>query len=364
LASPTQEQILDALKTVKFPKLSRDIVSFGLVKGVDVEDGVVRVDIHVSSRDPNVPVTIENDVTKALKHVAGIQEVRVEMHWAQPDGAAPHAAPQAHHDPHASPPSTEPLLPGVKMKIAVASGKGGVGKSTVAAGLALMLQKQGFKVGLVDFDIYGPSVPTIMGINETPRVVDNKIMPLDRGGLKLMSMGFLVDQGTPMIWRGPMVHQATEQFLRDVDWGELDILIVDLPPGTGDAQMTLSQKVQLQGAVIVSTPQDLALIDARKGVAMFEKLNVPILGMVENMSGFTCPHCGETTYIFGHGGAEREAQALDVPLLARIPLIPALVQAADEGDPSRAIESIPALSKVFTEMAEKVMQKIGLTVSK
>ena len=365
MASPTQQQILEALKTVKFPKLSRDIVSFGLVKGIEVENGVVRVDIHVSSRDSNTPVTIEGDVTKALRQIPGVDEVRVEMHWTQPDGAAPHAPHGAPpHDPHASPPSNEPLLPGVRMKIAVASGKGGVGKSTVAAGLALMLQKQGFKVGLVDFDIYGPSVPTIMGIHETPRVVEGKIMPLDRDGMKLMSMGFLVDPGTPMIWRGPMVHQATEQFLRDVDWGELDILIVDLPPGTGDAQMTLSQKVQLQGAVIVSTPQDLALIDARKGVAMFEKLNVPILGIVENMSGFTCPHCGETTYIFGVGGAEREAQELNVPLLARIPLIPALVQASDEGDPTSAIEANPTLLKVFTEMAAKVTDRIGLAVSK
>jgi ATP-binding protein involved in chromosome partitioning len=306
---------------------------------------------------------VEGDVNEAVKQIPGVREVQVEMHWTQPDGAAPHA-PQAHRDPHASPPSNEPLLPGVKMKIAVASGKGGVGKSTVAAGLALMLQKQGFKVGLVDFDIYGPSVPTIMGINETPHVVNNKIMPLDRDGLKLMSMGFLVDQGTPMIWRGPMVHQATEQFLRDVDWGELDILVVDLPPGTGDAQMTLSQKVPLNGAVIVSTPQDLALIDARKGVAMFEKLNVPILGIVENMSGFTCPHCGETTYIFGHGGAEREAKELNIPLLARIPLVPALVEASDEGDPTSAIEASPVLLKVFTEMAAKVMDKIGLMVTK
>jgi ATP-binding protein involved in chromosome partitioning len=223
-----------------------------------------------------------------------------------------------------------------------------------------MLQKLGLKVGLVDFDIYGPSIPTIMGVQDRPLVLNNRIQPLDRDGLKLMSMGFLVDPGTPMIWRGPMVHQATEQFLRDVDWGELDVLVVDLPPGTGDAQMTLSQKVELDGAVIVSTPQDLALIDARKGVAMFQKMNVPILGIVENMSGFTCPHCGETSYIFGRGGAEEEAQELGVPVLARIPLVSALVRAADEGDLTRAIESVPELSKIFSDMAAHVAEQIHL----
>ena len=352
----SQERILDILKTVKFPNLSRDIVSFGLIKGIEIEDGLVRVKVRVAARDKNVPVAIEHDISRALRDLDGVREVQVDMSWVQPEGA-----PATPHAPHSSPPSAEPLLPGVKTKIAVASGKGGVGKSTVAAGLALMLQKRGFSVGLVDFDIYGPSVPTIMGIQDRPRVLNNRILPLDRRGLKLMSMGFLVDPGTPMIWRGPMVHQATEQFLRDVDWGELDVLIVDLPPGTGDAQMTLSQKVQLDGAVIVSTPQDLALIDARKGVAMFQKLDVPILGIVENMSGFTCPHCGNTTDIFGRGGAEHEAEVLNVPLLARIPLVPELVQASDEGDPTLAIESIPELARVYSEMATQVAAQIHLT---
>ena len=351
----TQERILDILKTVKFPKLSRDIVSFGLVKGVEIEDGLVRVKVRVAARDKNIPVAIEHDISRALRDLSGVKEVQVDMSWVQPESAAPT------HPPHSGPPSTEPILTGVKTKIAVASGKGGVGKSTVAAGLALMLQKRGLRVGLVDFDIYGPSIPTIMGTHDRPRVLNNRILPLDQNGLKLMSMGFLVDPGTPMIWRGPMVHQATEQFLRDVDWGELDILVVDLPPGTGDAQMTLSQKVELNGAIIVSTPQDLALIDARKGVAMFQKMGVPILGIVENMSGFTCPHCGETTYIFGRGGAAEEADKLDVPLLARIPLIPALVRASDEGDLTTAIESVPELSKVYSEMAAQIAEQVHLT---
>jgi ATP-binding protein involved in chromosome partitioning len=352
----TQENILDALRCVKFPKLSRDIVSFGLIKGIEVDGDSVRVKVRVASRDPNVPAEIEREITRAVRALPGARDVMADMNWTQPEQAE---APP--HAPHAAPQTEEPLLPGVRTKIAVASGKGGVGKSTVAVGLALMLQKSGYSVGLVDFDIYGPSLPTIMGVRETPRVLNNKIVPLDHHGMKLMSMGFLVDPGTPMIWRGPMVHQATEQFLRDVEWGDLDTLIVDLPPGTGDAQMTLSQKVNLSGAVIVSTPQDLALIDARKGVAMFQKLDVPILGIVENMSGFTCPHCGTTTDIFGRGGAEKQAQELGVPLLARIPLVPALVKAFDEGDPTTAIEADANLAAVFSSLAKQVAQAVGLT---
>jgi ATP-binding protein involved in chromosome partitioning len=217
-------------------------------------------------------------------------------------------------------------------------------------------------VGLVDFDIYGPSVPTLTGVNTRARAFNNRILPIEHNGLKLMSMGFLVEPETPMIWRGPMVHQATEQFLRDVEWGELDILVVDLPPGTGDAQMTLSQKIKLDGAIIVSTPQDLALIDARKGVAMFEKMQVPILGIVENMASFRCEHCGEVTHIFGHGGAERQAEKLGVPLLARLPLVPALVEASDAGDPSQAIEAVTELREQFQQMADIVMARIGLSV--
>jgi len=353
----TQDTVVEALKRVRFPGLSRDIVSFGLVKGIEIGNGVVRVKIHVATRDANVPGVIENDVRGALRDLPGVRDVQVDVSWTKPEAQQPHAS-------HAEPVEEEPLLPGVRTKIAVASGKGGVGKSVVAAGLALMLQKLGLKVGLVDFDIYGPSVPTLMGITDRPRVSDNKIVPLDRGGLKLMSMGFLVDPGTPMIWRGPMVHQATEQFLRDVQWGELDVLIVDLPPGTGDAQMTLSQKVNLNGAVIVSTPQNLALIDAQKGVAMFKKMDVPILGIVENMSGFTCPHCGETTFVFGRDGAAREAAVLGVPLLAQIPLVPALVEASDNGDPLSAIEADPKLSELFTAMAARVAKMIGITASR
>ncbi len=354
----TQETILETLKTVKFPRLSRDIVSFGIVKGVEVVDGNVSVTLSIASRDPNVPAAIESDVNRALRTLDGVRDVKIQISWQKPDTAAPGVM----RDPHARPPSDEPLLPGVKFKVAVASGKGGVGKSTIAAGLAFTLNRVGLKVGLVDFDVYGPSVPTLMGTHARARAWNNKILPLERDGIKLMSMGFLVEPGTPMIWRGPMVHQATEQFLRDVEWGELDVLVVDLPPGTGDAQMTLSQKASLNGAIIVSTPQDLSLIDARKGVAMFEKMNVPVIGFVENMAGFRCEHCGEVTYIFGRGGVDREAQIMGVQLLAAIPLVPALVAAADEGNPAMAIEADPILDARFNEMSAKVLEFLGLSI--
>lgn len=349
---PTQEQVLETLKKVKFPGLTRDIVSFGLIKEVKVDGNVVQVHVTVAARDPETPGKIEEDVATAVRSMPGVKEAQVHMKWTQPA-----SAPQ---QPHSRPAPDGPVLEQVKVKIAVASGKGGVGKSTVAAGIALMLREMGLTVGLADFDIYGPSVPTLFGINEKPRVMDNMILPLESHGIKLMSMGFLVEPETPMIWRGPMVHQAADQFLRDVAWGELDILVVDLPPGTGDAQMTLSQRIQLDGAVIVSTPQDLALIDARKGVAMFQKLNVPILGIVENMASFKCPHCGGESHIFGHGGAAEEAQKLDCPLLGELPLVPQLVAAADAGVPMMAIETTPELNKAFRNMAESVAVQVGL----
>lgn len=355
----TQETVLESLKTIKYPNLSRDIVSFGLVKGVEIHDHAVRVLITINSRDPNIPVVVEREIIRELRKLEGVRDVEVAMTWAQPAGAAPSPG----RDPHARPDDGKPILSDVRKKIAVASGKGGVGKSTVAAGLARMLQRQGLTVGLCDFDIYGPSVPTLTGVHERARAFNNRILPIERNGLKLMSMGFLVEPETPMIWRGPMVHQATEQFLRDVEWGELDVLIVDLPPGTGDAQMTLSQKIKLDGAVIVSTPQDLALIDARKGVAMFQKMQVPILGIVENMSGFRCGHCGEITNIFGQGGAEEEARKMGIPVLARLPLVPELVRASDDGDPGRAIESVPELYEQFLRMATSVAEQVGLLTS-
>ncbi|MBU0692391.1 Mrp/NBP35 family ATP-binding protein [bacterium] len=349
----TEEQILEKLKTIKYPGLSRDIVSFGLIKGIEIADDAATIKVTVNTRDEEIPTQIEELVAEAVKQMGGLKEVRVEMTWTQPQAAQPHGHQQQ---------APDPIELDVKFKIAVASGKGGVGKSTVAAGLAMMLHKQGMKVGLVDFDVYGPSIPTLFGIHDRPLVKNNRIIPIEHKGIKLMSMGFLVEQGTPMIWRGPMVHQAVEQFLRDVEWGGLDILVVDLPPGTGDAQMTLSQKIKLDGAVIVSTPQNLALIDARKGVAMFQKMDVPILGIVENMSGFFCPNCNHETHIFGHGGAAAEAKKLGVPLLASLPLVPELVQASDDGHPLDTIESNERLAVAYTNMTNAVLNRMTVAV--
>ena len=348
----TENQILDKLKTVKYPGMSRDIVSFGLIKEVEIKDETATIKVTVNTRDEEIPVQIEKLVADAVKEMGGLKEVRVEMTWKQPQAAQPDQPQQ----------QPEKIDLDVKFKIAVASGKGGVGKSTVAAGLAMMLSKQGLKVGLVDFDVYGPSIPTLFGIQDRPMVKNNRIQPIEHKGIKLMSMGFLVEENTPMIWRGPMVHQAVEQFLRDVDWGGLDILIVDLPPGTGDAQMTLSQKIKLDGAVIVSTPQNLALIDARKGVGMFQKMDVPILGIVENMSGFFCPNCNHETHIFGHGGAAAEAKRLGVPLLASLPLVPELVQASDDGRPLETIESNERLAVAYMNMTNAVLNRASIAV--
>ena len=246
-------------------------------------------------------------------------------------------------------------LPAVAHIIAVASGKGGVGKSTTAANLALALAGNGLKVGLLDADIFGPSVPRLFGITEKPVITaDKKILPLEKYGLRLMSIGFMVAEENPMVWRGPMVMGAIQQLLRDVQWGELDVLVVDMPPGTGDAQLTLAQQVPLAGAVIVSTPQDLALIDARKGIAMFRKVNVPILGIIENMSYFLCPHCGERSEIFHHGGAEAEARRDQVPFLGAVPLEMAIRQLSDAGTPIVAAQPEHGITKIYQTLAKQV----------
>jgi ATP-binding protein involved in chromosome partitioning len=250
-------------------------------------------------------------------------------------------------------------VPGVDNIIAVASGKGGVGKSTTAVNFALALQEKGLRVGILDADIYGPSMPRLLGLKGQPQQISgNKLAPMEAYGLKVMSMGFLVDEETPMIWRGPMVMSALSQMLKDVAWGALDVLVVDMPPGTGDAQLTMAQQVPLAGAVIVSTPQDLSLIDARKGLNMFRKVNVPVLGIVENMSTFVCPHCGEPSNIFGHGGARAEAARLGVPFLGEVPLTLAIRETSDEGRPVVATDPSSPGAAAFREIAERALVEL------
>jgi len=341
----TEEQVREALKQVKFPGLSRDIVSFGFVREVMIEGDRVAVQIVMTTANSEAGAAVEADSRRVLEALEGVATVDLDVQVASPQAAAP------------APPE---LLPGVKVKIAVASGKGGVGKSTVAANLALALKQSGASVGLLDADIYGPSQQMMMGCTERPRVTDNeKILPVDGNGVHVMSLGFLIEPDTPVVWRGPMVMKALQQFLEDVEWGDLDYLVVDLPPGTGDAQLTITQQLPLDGAVIVTTPQDVALIDARKGLGMFQKVSVPVLGVVENMASFVCPHCGETSEIFKRGGGRRTAENLGVPFLGEIPIDPEVVVGGDAGAPIVASHPDSTAAKAFTELAAAIAKAVA-----
>ncbi|MEO8349301.1 MAG: Mrp/NBP35 family ATP-binding protein [Acidobacteriota bacterium] len=352
-AELTEEKVLEVLKTVRFPGLSRDIVSFGFVKDLAVGGGNVSFRLEVQTSSPRAAEEIQRDATERLRSMPGVNAVTIRLDVREPGPAPPRGAVGV-------PPADAALLADVRFKIAVASGKGGVGKSTVAANLALALSRLGSRVGLMDSDIYGPSQQMMMGIDEKPFLNEgNQIVPIERFGVRVMSLGFLMDVDQPVIWRGPMVMKAVEQFLQDVSWGKLDFLVVDLPPGTGDAQLTLTQKIHLSGAVIVTTPQDVALIDARKGLAMFQKVNVPILGIVENMSYFICPKCGHREEIFKHGGGERTAKKLNVPFLGAIPLDPAVAIGGDAGVPIVAAEPESPVTHAFLRIAETIQQRLG-----
>lgn len=345
--SDREERVWETLRGVKFPGMSRDVVSFGFVQSVDVGEDRVQVALRVPTQNPGAGEQIKEEVEKALSALAlGTVQVDLDVVLQErPERAQQQAI------------SNDPgLLQGVQHVIAVASGKGGVGKSTVSSNLAVALAQLGHRVGLMDADIYGPSMPLMFGISDKPRVTDTGLLPFEKYGVRLMSLGFVLDIDTPVIWRGPMVMKAIEQLLGDVEWGELDYMIIDLPPGTGDAQLTLTQKVPLTGAVIVSTPQDVALIDARKGLAMFRKVNVPVLGMIENMSGFECPHCGKETAIFGSDGARRTADVLGCPFLGRIPLDAAIVQGGDGGAP--VVTGEGALRESFQRVAAEVVAQV------
>ena len=318
----TPDQISDALKQVHYPGFSRDIVSFGLVKQIESDASAIRVQIEVQTRDPKVPEQIFKDCHAALDPLAGGTTVEIEIEVKD--------APATPSD---DPSAGQSSIPGVKKVIAIASGKGGVGKSTVSANLAVALAATGARVGLCDCDLYGPSIAMMFGSNESPMANENdEIIPIEAHGIQLMSMGFLLEDASPVIVRGPLATRYTQQFLRQVAWNDLDYLVLDLPPGTGDIQLTIVQTVAVDGVVIVTTPQEVALIDARKAASMFAKVNVPILGMIENMAWFECDH-GTRYHLFGDGGGRREAERLGVPLLAQIPIDPETCARADNGNP-------------------------------
>ncbi|MFZ4775274.1 MAG: P-loop NTPase [Terrimicrobiaceae bacterium] len=342
MVSLTEEMVREALRAVKYPGFSRDIVSFGLVKGVGISGGDVQIQLAISTNEPNVAVQIRDETLRAIQAMRGVNTVNVKV-----DVQAA-AAPTGDVGPA--------KIAGVRHVIAVASGKGGVGKSTVAANLAVALAQTGHRTGLCDCDIYGPSVALMFGGNERPTADDeNRIIPIERYNVSLMSMGFLLDDGSPAVLRGPMVTRYTQQFLRQVAWGDLDYLILDLPPGTGDIQLTIVQTVALSGAIIVTTPQEVALIDARKAIAMFSKTNVPVLGIVENMSYFLCPGDGKKYDIFGTGGGQREAARLQVPLLGEIPIEPGIRESGDTGRPAVSSHPKSVAAGVFRSIAEKII---------
>ncbi|MDB6027803.1 MAG: hypothetical protein JWM68_4026 [Verrucomicrobiales bacterium] len=335
----TKEQITEVLKTVKYPGYSRDIVSFGLVKNIALHEGEIVVSVQLTSPSPDAAQKITQEAEALLQKLPGVKNARVDVLTAA-------------GQPGANPFSAQQKVPGIKRIVAIASGKGGVGKSTVSANLACALKHLGFKVGLLDCDIYGPSIPLMMGVTGKPNVNENEMLvPHENYGVKLMSMGFLVEGDQPVIWRGPMIVKTIQQFLFVVDWGELDFLLVDLPPGTGDAQLTLCQTVPLDGGVIVTTPQEASLGVVRKGVMMFEKVNVPILGLVENMSYFITPN-GERVEIFGHGGGRAEAARKNVPFLGEVPIFTEIRMGGDKGLPVVVSDPNDPPAKAFIEIAE------------
>src|SRR5271169_180344 len=350
----TERQILDALGQVVDPDKGTDIVSLGMVSGVVARDGNVAFAIEVEpERGPRLE-PLRKAAEKAVEALPDVLSVTAVLTAQTAPRGRP--APQRATGSRAE----RGTVLGVRAIVAVASGKGGVGKSTVAANLALGLRANGLRVGVLDADIYGPSMPRMLGLSgQRPESRDGKILtPLENFGLRCMSMGFLVPEDTPMIWRGPMVTSALQQMLRGVDWGELDVLIVDMPPGTGDAQLTMAQQVPLTGAVIVSTPQDIALLDARRGLNMFRKVDVPVFGIVENMSYFLCPHCGERSEIFSHGGARREAEKLGTDFLGEVPLDIAIRETSDGGAPIVVSQPESGHARVYMGIAELVSQKI------
>jgi ATP-binding protein involved in chromosome partitioning len=343
--SPLEQSVLDALRVVKDPDLHRDIVALNFVKELKVEKGKASFTIELTTPACPVKKQLEDQAREAALRVKGVSEVEIRMSSSVPGGRSS---------------TGKQEIPGVKNIVAVGSGKGGVGKSTVTVNLAVALANAGARVGLLDADIYGPNIPMMMGIEGQPQVVNQRIQPLENYGVKVMSMGFLAAQDTPLIWRGPMLHNVIQQFVRQVDWGELDYLLVDLPPGTGDVQLSLTQTVPLMGAVIVTTPQDVALQDARKAIMMFRQVRVEILGIVENMSYFECPSCNCRTPIFNHGGGGSTARQFEVPFLGEVPLYLGIREGGDQGKPIVLAEPASPSGTAFAQIASRVAAQVSI----
>jgi ATP-binding protein involved in chromosome partitioning len=368
------ERINHALSRIRNPRTGTDVLSSEMVRDIaTTAGGKVRLTLLLAAGDP---ATLVREVRQTLERVEGVTEVRVDVRDPAEVGAASarsepasgsrapqsggRALPVMDARPAAPRPSapTPVSYPNLGTIIAVSSGKGGVGKSTVATNLAVALAKQGARVGLMDADIYGPNIPRMMGVNEPPSVIDEKIIPLQAHGVKVISLGFLIDREQPAIWRGPIVMKIITQFLRDVAWGQLDYFIVDMPPGTGDAQLSLVQATQVTGALIVTTPQEVSVGDALRGVKMFQRVTVPVLGIIENMSWFECPHCGKPSALFGSGGGERLAKEVELPLLGQIPLFPRVMEGGDEGTPIVVADPDSAAARALTQIAERVRDAI------
>ena len=361
----TEQQVMDALRAIRDPESQKDIVALGLVRDLAIAGSGLSFTLAFAGQAPATKATVHSMATRLVGQLPGVGNVQIKMGGGSTPAAAPHAhahAPgqgHAHGQPQgqAAPPRPD-YIPDVRHTIAVSSGKGGVGKSTVAVNLALALRQTGATVGIIDSDVYGPDVPLMLGTKGKPGMFDNRIMPVEAHGIKVMSIGLLVNDKEPMVWRGPMIHSFIQQMLKDVMWGALDYLVFDMPPGTGDAQLSLSQVLPLSGVVMVTTPQDVALLDVRKAIGMFQRLNVPILGVVENMSTFVCPHCGQHTNIFGETGGQRVADEYGAPLLARLPLDPETRVGGDEGTPITVRKPDSAQALAFRNLAAAVMRRI------
>ncbi|PYV11205.1 MAG: chromosome partitioning protein [Acidobacteria bacterium] len=343
--SPLEQAVVDALRTVKDPDLGRDIVALNFIKDLKVEDHRARFTLELTTPACPVREKLEADARAAVLSVRGIEAVEMNVTSRVTAGSQG---------------TGKQAVSGVKNIIAVGSGKGGVGKTTVTVNLATALARTGAAVGLMDADVYGPNVPMMMGTAGRPQAINNRIQPLQSYGVRIMSMGFLASDDTPLIWRGPMLHSVIQQFVRQVDWGDLDYLLVDLPPGTGDVQLTLTQTVPLMGAVVVSTPQDVALQDARKAILMFRQVRVEVLGIVENMSYFLCPSCGARSDIFSHGGGAETARRYEVPFLGEVPLDIAVRQGGDSGRPIVIAEPDSAVGRAFTGIAKSVAARVSV----